>query len=173
MKSIKLAKKLDSSRAFSATKVRIAVKCTYWSAWHFLFLDHAVGTSKGPAKNYLHDTGASLKNTRSCGNATKHDAGGFHAKREWWSGHCMKSQCYGSTHGVKGLRVLTIDTLEIWYEADEMDSANEARKKKGLEGKNLLLVRIHWFDKSVGIPSSGRWNRTKCKKDQSKFLKKR
>ena len=62
---------------------------------------------------------------------------------------------------------------DFFYDVDSVVSADEIRWKRGMGGKNPLLVYQRCFDKSIEIPSSSGRASMNQKKDQPKNAKKK
>ena len=88
-------------------------------------------------------------------------------------GEYIESQYYNPATGLKGGRIVTNDVCAICYDADNIVSADEIRKKRDIGGKNPLLVCRYCFDKNIEIPCSGGRTNMKQKKDQAQSTKRK
>ena len=70
-------------------------------------------------------------------------------------------------------QIVTNDVCAICYDADNIVSADEIRKKKDICGKNPLLVCRYCFEKNIEIPCSGGRTNMKQKKDQAQSTKRK
>ena len=87
-------------------------------------------------------------------------------KRSLRRGDCADSQYYDSTSGTKGGVMLAQGAHILFCDAGNVVPADELRQKRGVGGKNPLLVCWRCFGKSIEIPSSGRRTSMKQKKYQ-------
>jgi len=121
----------------------------------------------------LEDLDCSLQDGYICGHSIINDGCPFYVKTALHCGEYIESQYYNPATGLKGGRIVMDDICAICYDADNIVSADEIRKKRDIGGKNPLLVCRYCFDKNIGIPFSGGRTNMKQKKGQAQSTKRK